>query len=80
MTRLSLGKVGVVLGGLQRMQAQSDEAAKALAHGWASRNEHRGRTHYRHLRRGGSPLGRGGIEASHKFMCHGRLKRSGAWW
>ena len=34
MTRLSRGKVGVVLGGLQRMQAQSEEAAKALANCW----------------------------------------------
>jgi hypothetical protein len=80
MTRLSLGKVGVVLGGLQRMQAQSDEAAKAMANGWDYLNEHRGRTHYRQLRRGGYPLGRGGIESSNKCICHGRLKRSGAWW
>ena len=80
MTRLSLGQVGVVLGGLRRMQAQSDEAAKAIANGWAYLDEHRGRTHSRHLRRGGYPLGSGGIEASNKFMCHGRLKRSGAWW
>ena len=34
MPRLYLGKVGVVLGGLQRMQAQSDEAAKAMANCW----------------------------------------------
>ena len=80
MTRLYLGKVGLVLGGLRRMQAQSDEAAKAMANCWDSLDEHRGRTHYRHLRRGGYPLGSGGIESSNKFMCHVRLKRSGAWW
>jgi len=80
MTRLYLGKVGVVLGGLRRMQAQSDEAAKAMANCWDYLNEHRGRTHYRHLRRGGYPLGSGGIESSNKFICHVRLKRSGAWW
>src|SRR4029453_17846615 len=50
MTRLYLGKVGLVLGGLQRMQAQSDEAAKAIANCWAYLDEHRGRTHYRKLR------------------------------
>ena len=44
MTRLYLGKVGVVLGGLRRMQAQSDEAAKAIANCWDYLNEHRGRT------------------------------------
>jgi hypothetical protein len=80
MTRLYLGKVGLVLGGLQRMQAQSDEAEKAIANCWLYLNEHRGRTAYRTLRRGGYPLGSGGIESSNKFMCHVRLKRSGAWW
>jgi hypothetical protein len=80
MTRLYLGKVGLVLGGLQRMQAQSDEAEKAIANCWAYLNEHRGRTAYRTFRRGGYPLGRGGIESSNKFICHVRLKRSGAWW
>lgn len=38
------------------------------------------RAHYRQLRRGGYPLGRGGIESSNKFICHVRLKHSGAWW
>ena len=57
MTRLYLGKVGQVLGGLKRMQAQSDEAAKAMANCWDYLNEHRGRTHYHQLRRGGYPLG-----------------------
>jgi hypothetical protein len=80
LTRLSLGKVGLVLGGLKRMQAQSDEAEKAIANCWDYLHEHRGRTHYRQLRRGGYPLGSGGIESSNKFICHVRLKRSGAWW
>jgi hypothetical protein len=80
MTRLYLGKVGGVLGGLRRMQAQSDEAEKALANCRDYLNEHRGRTADQKLRRGGYPLGRGGIESSNKFICHVRLKRSGAWW
>jgi hypothetical protein len=25
-------------------------------------------------------LGSGGIESANKFICHTRLKRSGAWW
>jgi len=80
LTRLYLGKVHTVLGGLRRMQPLSDEAAQVIANGWAYLNEHRGRTHYRQLRRGGYPLGSGGIESSNKFICHVRLKRSGAWW
>lgn len=80
LTRLYLGKVAAVLGGLRRMQATSEEAAKAIANCWDYLNEHRGRTAYRKLRRGGYPLGSGGIESSNKFICHVRLKRSGAWW
>ena len=80
MTRLYLGKVSAVLGGLRRMQPTSDEAAQALTNGWEYLDKHRGRTHYRQLRRGGYPLGSGGIESSNKFICHVRLKRSGAWW
>ena len=80
MTRLYVGKVSVVLGGLRRMQPTSDEAAQVIANGWEYLNTHRGRTHYRQLRRGGYPLGSGGIESSNKFICHVRLKRSGAWW
>jgi Uncharacterised protein family (UPF0236) len=80
MTRLYLGKVDLVLRGLKRMQAQSDEAAKAITNCWDYLNEHRGRTTYHKLRRGGYPLGSGGIESSNKFICHVRLKRSGAWW
>jgi hypothetical protein len=80
MTRLYLGKVGLVLRGLKCMQAQSDEAKKAMANCWNYLDEHRGRTAYRKLRQGGYPLGSGGIESSNKFICHVRLKRSGAWW
>ena len=80
MTRLYLGKVGVVLAGLKRMRPTSDEAAKAIANCGDYLDAHRGRTVYRKLRRGGYPLGSGGIESSNKFICHVRLKRSGAWW
>lgn len=80
LTRLYLGKMGWVLGGLKRMHATSQDAAKAIDNCWEYLHEHRGRTHYRHLRRGGYPLGSGGIESSNKFICHVRLKRSGAWW
>ena len=80
LTRLYLGKVGQVLGGLRRMQPTSDEALKAIDNCWIHLNEHRGRTMYRKLRRGGYPLGSGGMESANKFICHVRLKRPGAWW
>jgi hypothetical protein len=80
LTRLYLGKIGAVLGGLRRMQATSEEAQQAISNCWAFLHKHRGRTHYLRLRRGGYPLGSGGMESANKFICHTRIKRSGAWW
>jgi Uncharacterised protein family (UPF0236) len=80
LTRLYLGKVGQVLGGLRRMQPTCNEALTAIDNCWIHLSAHRGRTTYRTLRRGGYPLGSGGMESANKFICHVRLKRSGAWW
>jgi hypothetical protein len=80
LTRLYLGQIGKVLGGLRRMQPKDHEALKAIDNCWVYLHRHRGRTHYRKLRRGGYPLGSGGMESANKFICHVRLKRSGAWW
>ena len=80
LTRLYLGKVGWVLGGLKRMKAAAEEAAKAISNCWDYLHAHQNRTHYRQCRRGGYPICSGGIESSNKFICHRRLKRSGAWW
>jgi len=85
LTRLYMGHVGVVLGGLRRMQPTSPDAAKAIDNCWVHLRKHHSRTHYgkfRHgkFRRAGYPLDSGGIESSNKFICQVRLKRSGAWW
>ena len=64
----------------RRMQPISEEALKAIDNCWVYLHAHRGRTAYRTFRRGGYPLGSGGMESSNKFICHVRLKRSGAWW
>ena len=42
--------------------------------------QHQHRLHYGAQRRAGYPLSSGGIESANKFICHTRLKRSGAWW
>jgi hypothetical protein len=80
LTRLYMGKVGTILGGLRRMQPTSAEARKAIDNCWVYLHDHRGRTHYGTLRRGGYPLGSGGMESANQCICHVRLKRSGAWW
>jgi Uncharacterised protein family (UPF0236) len=80
LTRLYRGHAGAVLGGLRRMQPISPEAAQAIDNCWVHLRKHRSRTPYGKFRRGSYPLGSGGIESSNKFICHVRLKRSGAWW
>jgi hypothetical protein len=37
-------------------------------------------TYYNSFKKGGYPIGSGGIEASNKYVCHRRMKLSGAWW
>ena len=75
-----MGKLGTVLGGLRRMRPTSEEALRAIDNCWVYLHDHQGRTHDGKLRRGGYPLGSGGMESSNKFLCHVRLKHSGAWW
>jgi len=78
-TRLSLGQGGGGLGGVRRRQPASEEALKALDHCGGYLQDQRDRTHEGQVRRGGSPLGRGGRASAHTFLCPGRRKRSGAW-
>ncbi len=80
MSRLFVGDVQAVIWGLQRMQPSSKDAAEEIRKliGYLENNEHR--IDYKALRRGQYPLGSGGIESANKFICHVRMKRSGAWW
>jgi hypothetical protein len=80
LTRLSLGHVGLVLGGWQRLQAPAEEAQQALVHCGGYLQAHRGRPPSKSSGEGALREAVGGMESSKKFMCHVRLKRSGAWW
>lgn len=79
-TRLYFGEVESVIWGLQRMQtpnATVDAAVESLI-GYLRNNAHR--IDYKKNKQGQYPLGSGGIESANKFICHIRIKRSGAWW
>jgi hypothetical protein len=78
--RLFAGEVDGVLWGLQRLRPATPTAAVAITDLMGYLQNNRARINYRSQRRAGYPLGSGGIEAAHKFICHARLKRSGAWW
>lgn len=80
MARLNFGEVESVIWGLQRMKPASDEAAEEMRQliGYLKNNAHR--IDYDSFKRGQYPRGSGGIESANKFICHVRMKRSGAWW
>lgn len=80
MARLFAGEVEGVIWGLQRMRPATAAAATAVADLVGYLQNNRERINYRSQRKAGYPLGSGGIESAHKFICHARLKRSGAWW
>ena len=80
MARLFAGEVDGVLWGLQRLRPASDSAAVEIADLSGYLQNNRDRLNYRAQRHAGYPLGSGGIESAHKFICQVRLKRSGAWW
>ncbi len=80
MARLYYGEVSHVIGGLKRMQPKKADAKEDIRKliGYLGNNAHR--IDYEHHRRGGYAIGSGGIESANKFICHVRMKRSGAWW
>ena len=78
--RLFWGEVYGVIWGLQRMKPTEALAAQEIAKLIAYLHRHQERLDYRFARKGGYPMGSGGIESANKFICHVRLKRSGAWW
>jgi len=80
MARLFAGEVDGVIWGRQRMRPATPTAAAAIDALSGYRQNHRQRLNYRSQRHAGYPLGSGGIESAHKFICPVRLKRSGAWW
>lgn len=73
-------ETGQVIGGLKRMKPKNNNVKEQIRKliGYLKNNQHR--TKYAAVKKGGYPIGSGGIESANKFICHTRLKRSGAWW
>lgn len=78
--RLFYGEVGHSIAGLRRMKPKTPNAEELIRKLIGYLKKHRKRFNYRSLRLGGFPIGSGGIESANKFICHTRMKRSGAWW
>lgn len=78
--RLFWGEVHGVIWGLQRMKPIDAQASAEIDKLIRYLQQHQERLDDRFARKGGYPIGSGGIESANKFICHVRLKRSGAWW
>jgi hypothetical protein len=79
-SRLFFAEVTNVIGGLRRMKPKDSETAEEIRKLIGYLYNNRDRIHYKGDRIGGYPIGSGGIESANKFICHTRMKRSGAWW
>lgn len=80
MARLFWGYVDWAIDGLETLQPRDTHAAEEIRKLIGFLRNNAGRLHYRTARKGGYPIGSGGIEAANKSISHVRLKRSGAWW
>jgi hypothetical protein len=80
MARLFWGYVDWAIEGLQALQPRDTQVAEEIRKLIGFLRNSAGRLHYRRARKGGYPIGSGGIEAANKSISHVRLKRSGAWW
>lgn len=79
-TRLFYAEVDNVIWGLKRMKSRDNLAKEEIRKLIGYLQNNRERIHYHGDRIGGYPIGSGGIESANKFICHTRMKRSGAWW
>jgi len=80
MARLFCGEADKVIWGLERMKPVDAQSEQAIDRCCRYLKKHLSRIDYGSHRKGGYPIGSGGIESAHRFICHVRLKRSGAWW
>jgi hypothetical protein len=80
LARLFWGYGDWAIAGLEALQPRDHQAAEEIRKLIGFLQNNAGRLHYRTARKGGYPIGSGGIEAANKSISHVRLKRSGAWW
>jgi hypothetical protein len=80
LTILFSGEANGVIWRVERMKTKNAEAKSGIDSLIGYLKENKDRVDYTFYRKGGYPVGSGGIEYSNKTICHVRLKRSGAWW
>jgi hypothetical protein len=79
-TRLFHNDIEKVINGMKIMAPKSDDSKEKIEKAIGYLTSHKDRTNYGTAKRAGYHIGSGAIESANKFICHGRLKKSGAWW
>jgi hypothetical protein len=80
MIRLCEGGYRRVMANLRLMKPRSTQAEQEITKLINYLDTHGTKMNYGDSLAQGYPIGSGGIESANKFICHTRLKRSGAWW
>jgi hypothetical protein len=80
LVRLSMGEIRTVIGALKRMKPRNTLATDEIRKLINYLDSHSHRIAYLSDLENGMPIGSGAIESANKFICHTRMKRSGAWW
>jgi hypothetical protein len=78
--RLSMGEPKRVIGTLKRIKPKNSHAKEEIRKLINYLQNQKHRIHYISDLENGFPIGSGAIESANKFICHSRMKRSGAWW
>jgi hypothetical protein len=80
LAELCLGKVSKSIAALTLTQTQSAAQREAIEHLATYLENQAERIHYIDDIEKGFHIGSGAMESANKFICHTRMKRSGAWW
>ena len=80
MIRLSECDTDSVIAGLHSLEPRHDEAKEEIRKLVVYLENHCDQLGYFQAVEDGYPIGSGAMESANKFICHTRMKRSGAWW
>lgn len=80
MIRLCEGDKACVIAGLRRMEPRTEDTKEEVRKLIVYLENHSEQINYFQDLEDGYPIGSGAMESANKFICHTRMKRSGAWW
>jgi hypothetical protein len=80
LVRLCLGEIKETIADLESLNPRNVQAHEEVQKLITYLNNNAHRIDYLENLDAGYAIGSGGIESANKFICHTRMKRSGAWW